>query len=853
MTRQRSQGNTRSTSPQDRVWDVPSILLAVTVMASPLLVGGVHAATAAGIAAVAIAGLWWSLLTRRPTSNQTGSFALSIPALGFAAMALFCLIQLIPIPSELYRLVQPTGMAAVDANWTVAFDEAMPRRWHLLSLDPHQTTTHALRWTALAAAAALASQVITDRRGRRRWLGVIAIIGAVVAIAGTIQQISGTEKILGVYDAQLHPRSMSPFVSTNHAASFYALIALVSIAYGIDHLRRSPLKASLGAVGATGGILLCAAHGSDGALLALAIGVGLLGISVVTWITGRTHFSRHRLRVGAIAALALFFVVTVAATFVPDKWTVAQQEESIFTGTSFELRVHLAGAVFDASTDFAVAGSGAGSIERALPPYLDWFEIGTNTVPTIEAEPIEWVMTMGPAVAIAALLLFLFVVARTAPHIWRLRARRGPATASVLAVFLGVIALFHFPFTALGISLVAVVAIEACLDRKRDRLHLVGSKKAALIFALALSAVVGGMLAARATVLTPGVETNHEVEDPQELRRALHLYPTDGVLWSAMSLHQRSLGEHERALDYARRAFELRPHAQQQFLLAGSLANADHRQEAAQVYQSLFDRERNGSGSAARWARQRLAYDLPTAELRATAFADAAPSRWRRFVRDIGGDETDPTAPIDFALALVEIRPDRPEAHLLLIDLFDRADQRELAELYARMLIARDLVAPDGQRPAGLLFLLELLHDEERSDEARNIAHRAFDVGRSSPELGRLVLRLLPDDPTLLDSDHERLFTAALDVGCTAPYERGHRQLCWQSLAFFAEYEGDIDRAARYLRRIEHLHDDPRPLATLFARHRRCRDLAALQRQYEGARYARFIDRRVAECAHPFD
>ena len=848
MTRRGQHGNTTS-SPHQRIWDVPSILLAIAVMASPMLIGGVHALTAAGIAGLALLGLWWGLVVTPRTGVQTPCFALSIPSLAFAAMALVCLVQLIPIPSGLYQLLQPTGMAAVEANWQLAFDESSPARWHLLSLDPHQTTTHALRWTALSAVAALASQVITDRRGRRRWLGVIIIVGALVAIAGTIQQISGTDKILGVYSAQYVPRSYSPFVSTNHAATFFGLIALVAIAYGVDHLRRSPLQASLGAVGATTGILLCAAHASDGALLALAIGVALFAVSVITWLSGRTRFGRHRVRVATIGALITFFVVTVAATFVPDKWTVVQQEDSVFAGTSFELRVHMAQAVMEGSTDFALAGSGAGSVERVLPPYLNWFEIGPATIPTIEAEPIEWALTMGPAVALLALLCFCFVVARTVPHIWRLRGRRGPATACIFAIFLAIIAMFHFPFTALGISVVAVVVIEACLDRKRDQLHLVGSRKKALIFVVALSTVVAGMLAARATVLEPGTETHLEVEDEQALRQALHRYPTDGVLWSAMSLHQRSLGKHQRALSYAERAVELRPHIQQEFLLAASLANADERQRAAEVYQSLFHQERTGAGTAASWSRRRLPTDLPTAELRATAFADASPSLWRRFLRTINDDETDPTAPIDFALALVEIRPDRPEAHLMLIERFDSADQRELAEMYTRMLIARDLEGPDGERPAGLLFLLTLLHEDERTTEARNLAHRAFDAGRASPELGRAVLRLLPDEPDLLDPGHERLFNAAHDIGCVPPYQRGHRQLCWQSEAFLAEIEGDIDRAATYLRRIERLHDDPRPLARLFARHRRCRDLAGLQRQYEGARYGRFIDGQAADCA----
>ncbi len=835
-------------SPRRGFWDVPSILLAIVVLASPLLIGGVHAASAAAIAATALFGLWWSLVRGDAPSGETGDFALSIPAAGFSFMALVCLIQLIVVPTGVYHILQPTGHGHLAGSWEVVFGEALESGWHLLSVDPRQTTAHGMRWIALAATAALAAQVSLGRRKRRRWLGVILVTGAVVAAIGIAQHLSGTSKILWFYEAQIPARSMSAFVSTNHAATYYALMAIVAMAYSLEYLRRSPLRTTIGAVAAAGGIFLCAIHGSDGALLALAVAVVILAVTVVTRAAPEHDSGRMRMRFATVVTLAVFFMAAIGSTLVPEEWTLSE-EESVLDWGSAEIRVHMAGAAMQGTTDYLVVGSGAGSIERSLPPYLDWHYIGPSGIPTVEGEPAEWAMTLGPLATLVALALFLLIVVRTAPHVVRRHGRRGAAIACSVAVFTGIIALFHFPFMTLGISVVAVVALEVCLDPRRDLLYLHGTKKGAYMLAVGLTVALGGLMAARATVLAPGAEEHLQVDDEEEVRRAIRLYPTDGVLLSAISLDARADGDHERALAIARRAFEVRPNPQQEFLLATSLANAEEHEEAAVVYRSLLNGERRRSATLWNWSRDRLRFDLPSAALRAEALADASTREIRRMSRLIDDEEGILTA-IDFALELVEKSPDRPEIHLELVRLYRNAGQDELAEMYTRMLIARNLQGDDGERPAGLYFLLDLLRDLDRHSEARGIADRAFDTGHASPELGRAVLRLLPED---FDDEqveqYLRLFEAAQDVGCRPPYERDHRQLCWEAQAFFAEADDQIERAANYLRRVERLDGDPRPLAKLYARHGRCRELASLRREYEDRGYRRTLREQASRCA----
>ena len=824
------------------LWFVPSILLAIVIVASPLAIGGVHWTTAAAIATTSLIGLWWALATGGDRDDSTGLVAFSIPTLGFGIMALGCLIQLIPVPSSIYRLLQPAGFEAWTTNAELVFGQAPQTGWHLLSLDPGATAEHGLKWLALSATAALAGQVITDRRRRRIWLGIVLLSGFVVAIAGTIQHISDTDLMLGLYEAELTPRSISAFVSTNHAATYYGLMALVGVAYGLDHLRRSPLHASLGASAAIVYLLLSATHSSRGALLAVAAGLVVFAIGAATRFSPGDDSSRKKLRLGILGVIA---VATAGAFFFPGDWTVADDVPEL-EGTSAEVRIHMTGAALEAAGDHPVVGTGAGSVGRTLAPYIDWTELKGNEIPTIENEPGEWVMTLGPVIALIAIGLFLLVVARTAPHVIRRRGRRGPIAATAFLIFMGIVALFHFPFFTLGISVVAVVCFEACADRHRDPIFITSSRRWALVFALGLTVAVAGLSTARITVLSPGAEADLDVSELERVERALHLYPTDGRLMSALSLDAREADE-QRALELARRAYELRPRPQQHLRLARSLAIAGNDREAAETYGELIDQDRHRShyGTVA----NRLQYDIRDPELRALALADASPRDIRRFSRQIRQTEGRFPA-IDFALELVELRPDRPTPHLELIELYQDAEQPLLAEVYARNLIGRDLEGPDGERPAGVMVLVELFDAQDRHDEALNLAHRTFDAGRATPELARLLLSMLPSHPDEVAAHHWTVIEAAVETGCRPPYERNERSTCWQSHALVAEANGELERAESLLRRIERHSSDPRQLADFLARHDRCRELAGLERRHEGERHHGRVERRLQECVN---
>ena len=832
--------------PPETHWEVPTILLAIVVMASPLLVGTVHATAAAALAAVAIIALWWHHV-RSSVASPTDAIALSIPTVLFSLLTLLCVFQLLPLPPALVGLLQPTGHAAAQTSWELLVGQPLDA-WRPLSMDPRATATAGLKWGCLAATCALASQITTRRRGRRRWLGLLLIAGLLSAVAGLLQSLSGTNLIMGLYEAQLRPRSLSAFVSTNHAAAFYGLIAIIAIAYALDHRRRSPLKTTLGACAAALGVFLCAYHRSDGALVALGVATFFLILYILIQIVPHDgNPRRQRITVGA--TLATIFAL-ILSFILPERLQIT--DAAATSETSAEVRLLMARAALRGALDFPIVGSGAGSIERTLGPYLDWVALGGVTIPTIEAEPIEWVMTLGPLAALLILAAFAYTLWITLPHLFRSSGRRGPAFAACFTIYLGLLAMVHFPFTALGLALPALVAIEACLDPRRDAFYLRLSPRLFRVGLTLATILLIALFAARATLLSTNPADGVDAFDDQ--RTIAQLYPSDARLLSSLSLRALRDGDADAAHDLAQHAFQLHPHPQQQLLLASTLAATGDHDGAADLYADLFDDRRRHASRFFNRAQPRLHLHLPTADLRAQALADAAPSVQRRYADHLA-DERTPMEAIDFAQALLARDRDQADAHLILIDLYRDTDQILLADLSARALVNRDLTDADGQRPAGLMPLIDLAIEQERPSEALLFASRAFAAGQGSPELGRHVLdRLLPSTITDELSEMESLtFGLAIHHGCVPPYERSHQRLCWRAHAHLALHEGRADDALSYLRRIERLHDDPRPLAQVLAARHDCRDLARLLRRHEDTRHERTLERLLDRCVERRD
>src|SRR5690606_1444615 len=151
-----------------------------SILATPIALGGVHNSIAAVIAATGLLGLLWEQ-ARRMRKAQTPEIVLSIPALGLSFFALVCLIQVLPVPSVIQRVINPAGYAGFGEGWQVAWpDQEFSSAGRTLSVEPKKTAACGLRWLSLAVFSFLVVNLAFNRTLWRRLLWTVMASGVVV-------------------------------------------------------------------------------------------------------------------------------------------------------------------------------------------------------------------------------------------------------------------------------------------------------------------------------------------------------------------------------------------------------------------------------------------------------------------------------------------------------------------------------------------------------------------------------------------------------------------------------------------------------------------------------------------------
>lgn len=821
---------------------VSTILLAILMLASPLMVGGVHALSAALLATLALAVVLIGELAA--DGRPTGARRCSIPAAVFAMLGMVALLQALPMPVGLINLVSPATGEALTLSWEAAFGEGALPTFRPLSLDAPGSTATALKWFALSLGALAVSNLGRWRALRRQGLALASALAMVVALAGALQILSGTDKILGVYTASLEPRAWAPFVSTNHAATYYALATLWSAGAALMWARRQrALSATMMVFCAIFGVLTLA-HRSEGSLLALGLGALAGGAVLLRHRAmhtpddpGEQTPQRRLLWIGGGLAAAL----VVAGLLLPQHFSVADS----LAQTSLEVRLHMIGATLRAAGDFWLTGAGAGAVEVGLPAYLDPHIVGMHSVPTIETEPVEWLFAYGWPVGIAAIALLAMSLVLLVRQALASNNPRMGALAVAMAVGLGVASLFHFPFFTLGIALPALMVIELCVA---------GAKTSAAGYHRSLSrrlyrALVGALAAGTllASGLLWGLYESDVPDAEDDVKERLALFPTDAAALSDRSVELRQAGQTERALNLARRAYALNPFPHQGLVLARTLVADDHPDEAARIWRELYAEPHLAPAS---WLSAFLLRDLNETSDRAFALGRASEALLGFALRESAREEG-PARAAELALALLDEQPQSTALRLGLIQLYREQQLWELSELWAGQLLALDLEDQPEVQDRVLRELMQIYHRQERPEAALALAERALRGGWLSADVARdLLLIIAPEHrPEASESPRQALLNEIYAIGCAPPLRARDQRVCWRSEAAIAESQDDLRRAQLLLERLARHYDEPRDLGRFLVRHKKCIELAALVRDHGQGPHQRALRQLRSECA----
>jgi tetratricopeptide (TPR) repeat protein len=364
--------------------------------------------------------------------------AVAIPAPGVVAfvLAACCLIQSLPLPVLLLRVLDP---AAADV-WSRALHPLKESvSWGALSLDPGASVRESFKWS-LYGLAFVSAGVIRERFGRHVCALFVFVPSVAVALVTLAHGVVGATHVFGVYQPTFRGSAwqLGPFLNPNNLSGYLNLGAFTGLGLVISE-RLARYRVVIGA-GVAVSFAVSILSGSRGGVWMLPAGLGAFLLLVYVSARRRSPRSRGELVRGKWVLLAVVASGVAFAGLGATKTTWTQ-----LLNDNLE-KLQIIAWAWPLVRDFPVFGVGRGAFESVFPAYLI---PGRNAVYSHpENFVVQWVAEWGIPVGILGLLAFA----------WSLRPRPGAAYGSALGSGLAVGAglLFLQNLVDLGLEMPAI-------------------------------------------------------------------------------------------------------------------------------------------------------------------------------------------------------------------------------------------------------------------------------------------------------------------------------------------------------------------------------------------------------------
>ena len=562
-------------------------LLMAIVALCPLFAGTVHRPVIMAMLAASSLAFFCLLVGERLDGGQLRGAKFSLP---LVLLVLLPLLQIVPLPLHLRRLIDPAGSALLDNG-----PDGTPTRWPL-SLDPSSTQMEVGTAAAALVAFVVALNCSTRRRYRSQFLRAIALAGIAGVTIGIVHRLAGIEKLYGIFNVT-ESVLPGPFINPNHSAEFFELAAFagLSLALGTEAEARIAwyVAATINAASALSTL-------SRGSFLALFAG-GVVFL-LLRWRADSDAAAAVGQRPGAgplartlvwtVAALACLVSIAVALGAAPAIDELARTnlssntEKIVVWRDSLPLLAH------------HPLGIGRHAFDRVYPVYKTLTQ--NSRFQFVENGPLQMIIDLGwPGAAL--LLVSIAWVLRKAP------TRRDYVGAALAAGLVAVLAhnLVDFGLETMGIRLPFVTMAGVLVGRTWGRDGQVpeggdGPRwvRASVIATAALGLVVG--VWAEAHNPADQLEQRWRQAPPGEARLAIALeggrrYPTDFYFPLLQSYDEPLRPTHPGGvsprLDAINRALRLCPSCASVYEQAAhALIRLDLRSQALSTYREVVRR-----------------------------------------------------------------------------------------------------------------------------------------------------------------------------------------------------------------------------------------------------------------------
>ncbi|MEZ4441071.1 MAG: O-antigen ligase family protein [Polyangiaceae bacterium] len=422
-------------------WPLEQILqglVITTALGSVMAVGSVHVPTMLVVGTLATASLVVALLLERGRRPPDG---VVLPAWLLWALAGYTLVQLVPLPMSLLRVIAPSS-ADIWSRALLPLDRSAPA-WATLSLDPAATALEVLRWFSYGAVVH-ACAALARRRSVSWGAMVIFGTGMAAAVVTVAHGLLGAKEVFGLYSPTLPPRTwiVGPLLNVNNLSGLLNISALAGL--GLLVTDRPPLPRWATGVGVAVLVGVNVAAGSRAGVAALLLGLVAMGVAVEMLRRRQSLHARVSTRMRAMAMATIAFGGLLALLGgTSDSWKSLLDE-------NLE-KLALIAMVERAVGDFAWLGMGRGAFESVFPAY----QLGHGDIVFTHAENFiaQWVVEWGIPVTVLAILAFVFALA----------PRRMGASKSVvaMALWLGVVMVLLQNMVDLGMEVPGLVVTLA--------------------------------------------------------------------------------------------------------------------------------------------------------------------------------------------------------------------------------------------------------------------------------------------------------------------------------------------------------------------------------------------------------
>ncbi len=358
--------------------------LLVSVVGSALAMGGAVPSWFLPLGlAITLAGVVVSLASRQRRATAW-------PAVVFAGLAVYCLVQALPLPINWVRTLSPVA-ADVWSRSLLPVGAQVTRG--SLSLAPSASLFEALKWSSYAATFSVAA-LVGRTRGANWGLAVVFASAVAVALVSLSHAVFGASTVYGVYKPMnVFATGVGPFLNPNNLAAYLNLGALVG--FGLILARTPVVSRWLLGAGLVTIVAVSLRAGSRGGVATLLLGI----IALAAWaVVNRRHTIAATGRAAWVAIAGLPLLAALFGVVGADKRFWAE----LLSENSEKLRMPL--WTIPVIRDYPWFGVGRGAFESVFFAYRP--ATGNTAFTHPENFIAQWLSEWGvPISAIAAVAL----------------------------------------------------------------------------------------------------------------------------------------------------------------------------------------------------------------------------------------------------------------------------------------------------------------------------------------------------------------------------------------------------------------------------------------------------------------